>query len=556
MKLKKLYIEEFKNLDRFTLDFSNNDGLTVLIGNNGSGKSNILEAISMIFIDLKAQNNDYALNYTLEYEIENKQIKIENYCSSRRFTIDGIENETLNKDYLPQRIIACYSGEVIRLWEIYKEHYYNTNRKKINTYNNPFLYIDLAELDIHKLASVYNEICETLIEDDEEKIEMLIEKYVSFELKINLNSYHKGLVKNQELMRFISSIVTDDNKINYTSLVDYFNSVLPNTKQDFLNYLFNCKSRQLIEWIELDEQNLLSEGEQKLNLIELLFDILAEKNTLILIDEIDSHIHVANKKKIKELIEKAADIENEIILVTHSPTLTHHFNDNHITMINDGKVEDKTKQEIFSHISDGIWNYQEQSIFLSSPYKIDLLVEGKFDQIHIEKALNILESDFPGLKCGIFDLDGCEKQKKFFDAVCNAKNLQIEDKKLIFIFDNEKQFINNDEIKAKELRGAVKIEENIYVKNNIYIVFLPKKDGHDDNFTIENMYDASKYKECLAEAFEFITIDKCNDFIDNISDNIKESSKKLLADNCKDFNNDDFEHFKKLFDLIKTIEDL
>jgi len=52
MKLKSLYIENYKNLDTFTLDFSNNDELTVLIGNNGSGKSNILEAISSIFTAL------------------------------------------------------------------------------------------------------------------------------------------------------------------------------------------------------------------------------------------------------------------------------------------------------------------------------------------------------------------------------------------------------------------------------------------------------------------------------------------------------------------------
>lgn len=56
MKLKSLKIEGFKNLTGadgwFTLDFTNKDGITVLIGNNGSGKSNVLEAISAIFIGL------------------------------------------------------------------------------------------------------------------------------------------------------------------------------------------------------------------------------------------------------------------------------------------------------------------------------------------------------------------------------------------------------------------------------------------------------------------------------------------------------------------------
>ena len=52
MRLKKLYIEEYKNLERVTINFKHNNGTTVLIGNNGSGKSNVLEAISAIFTGL------------------------------------------------------------------------------------------------------------------------------------------------------------------------------------------------------------------------------------------------------------------------------------------------------------------------------------------------------------------------------------------------------------------------------------------------------------------------------------------------------------------------
>lgn len=52
MKLKELWIDGFKNLNDFKIDFTNKDGITVLIGNNGSGKSNILEAISEIFATL------------------------------------------------------------------------------------------------------------------------------------------------------------------------------------------------------------------------------------------------------------------------------------------------------------------------------------------------------------------------------------------------------------------------------------------------------------------------------------------------------------------------
>lgn len=51
MKLKRLEIKKYKNLIDFSADFESGKGLSILIGNNGSGKSNVLEAISGIFVN-------------------------------------------------------------------------------------------------------------------------------------------------------------------------------------------------------------------------------------------------------------------------------------------------------------------------------------------------------------------------------------------------------------------------------------------------------------------------------------------------------------------------
>lgn len=49
MKIKNLKIEGYKNLD---LELIHNADIIALIGNNGSGKSNLLEALSLIFRSL------------------------------------------------------------------------------------------------------------------------------------------------------------------------------------------------------------------------------------------------------------------------------------------------------------------------------------------------------------------------------------------------------------------------------------------------------------------------------------------------------------------------
>lgn len=49
MKLLKLEIRGYKNLQDVEIDFSKSNGMTLVVGTNGSGKSNLLEVLSAIF---------------------------------------------------------------------------------------------------------------------------------------------------------------------------------------------------------------------------------------------------------------------------------------------------------------------------------------------------------------------------------------------------------------------------------------------------------------------------------------------------------------------------
>jgi AAA15 family ATPase/GTPase len=49
MRLDYLYIEEFKNLRKLEMDFDESSLATVVVGRNGTGKSNVLEALVLIF---------------------------------------------------------------------------------------------------------------------------------------------------------------------------------------------------------------------------------------------------------------------------------------------------------------------------------------------------------------------------------------------------------------------------------------------------------------------------------------------------------------------------
>lgn len=49
MRLDKVYIDGFKNLRQLEVDFDESKLTTVLIGQNGAGKSNLIEALARIF---------------------------------------------------------------------------------------------------------------------------------------------------------------------------------------------------------------------------------------------------------------------------------------------------------------------------------------------------------------------------------------------------------------------------------------------------------------------------------------------------------------------------
>ena len=78
MRINSLYIKEFRNLQDFSIDFAsegtNTEGTPVtfnshaIIGQNGSGKSNLLEAIIIIFRDLDLKNKP-PFAYRLFYAI-------------------------------------------------------------------------------------------------------------------------------------------------------------------------------------------------------------------------------------------------------------------------------------------------------------------------------------------------------------------------------------------------------------------------------------------------------------------------------------------------------
>lgn len=131
MRLTSLYIGQYKNLRDFSLSFNGSSFIDVFVGKNGTGKSNLFEALIEIFRHLVEFDRDKApcdFNYRIGFEIDGKATEIG--WNSGKLTIGGKERKTIGKTPLPDNVLIYYSGHndtVAKLVEQYEEAF----RKRI-----------------------------------------------------------------------------------------------------------------------------------------------------------------------------------------------------------------------------------------------------------------------------------------------------------------------------------------------------------------------------------------------------------------------------------------
>jgi ABC-type cobalamin/Fe3+-siderophores transport system ATPase subunit len=135
MRLKSVFISQYKNLRNFSLDFDGNSFLDVFVGKNGSGKSNLFEALIEIFRHLDESRTaavTFPFDYRIRYEIDGTEISIE--WKDKQLEVNGIARRTLGRTPLPDNIMIYYSGHnttvpgIVNLYEL-------TFRKKIKGAN-------------------------------------------------------------------------------------------------------------------------------------------------------------------------------------------------------------------------------------------------------------------------------------------------------------------------------------------------------------------------------------------------------------------------------------
>ena len=561
MRIKEIKIanKAFKNLD-ISLE-NNTSGVMAFIGNNGSGKSNLLEAISAIFKHLyDKKEKDIPFNFSLTYIIGSSEdiVKITKKGSSVTTEINS-QSKSDPYNYLPKQIVAIYSGEEDRLWKKYYLPTYQEYIAKIGveTYNNmpKMLYINKSYWHISLLCLLLNQFNNS---EDTFCSEILgVENTNSIKFSFNKANYKK--YKDSIVKQFISKI---DKKQEYTleelrTIIEQEGYTLIDVYK-FFYIAFTPADQKMLQdiVIKYNNENLeiedFSEGEKKMILIKAALEFAAQEDSLFILDEPDAHIHLSNKMQIKKVLEEYEQ-NRQVIITTHSPTLTDCLDNESIYMLDRGKLISAEKQKVLENISGEFWNRFQQNTFISSKSPIILLVEGKLDKIHINNAYRALKEEYPNLNFDIFGMEGVANIKPFLSSLY-LSDFQ-KDKLYIGIYDNDRAgddaYGQFKKIENEKFKG---VNENNDKRNLFYFVTrLPKPEGITCECTIETMYEYTKWEEAYQQAIVKLSDQNRGTSIKDYSNNVLEKAKDIIAENSNSFVKEDCKNFRKLFDLIKEI---
>lgn len=383
MKLDYLWIENFKNLQDLKADFDENPNelFTVLLGQNGSGKSNLLEALVVIFRDLfRGAQTDFS--YDLRYVLNrgSTKVSVRNRPSEQSpqarfsFTVtntDGAKREIHRDDlkdadgraWLPRHIFAYYSGPSDRLEEHFRpqqKQFYRDLLKGKESPFRPMFYARPVHSNFVLLAffTKEDEVVRAFLRDT-----LRIEALESVLFVLRKPSW-KGLPAGDArfwraagtVQRFLSRLwdislapmrvpgtipegFDRPKKTQFLymhlrdieclrALAEQFETPADFFKQLESTYISNLihETRIRVKVRECDGSltfRELSEGEQQLLTVVGLLRFTKEQESLFLLDEPDTHLNPVWGMQYLQTLERIADTgkDSQIIIATHDPLM-------------------------------------------------------------------------------------------------------------------------------------------------------------------------------------------------------------------------------------------
>jgi predicted ATPase len=354
------------------IEFDAESPTTVLVGRNGTGKSNILEALTVIFRELELESSNPQFAYDLQYTCWGQQITIDadpdRPSRKVQIAVDGtaVTSKAFSENkrkYLPNYVFGYYSGPSNRMQEHFLKHQERFYDELINR-------SDKDELPLRPLffaQHIHSQfvLLAFFLEQDQEMLKFLDEHLgitgldsVLFVMKeppwksregdprfwrargavaVLLDRLYRqslapmrhswrvplGFRKTTELehvyLYLPSAEALRDLKSEYTTQQDFFKALESTYISELMREVrTRVKARCSDAPLTFRE---LSEGEQQLLMVLGLLRFTREDESLFLLDEPDTHLNPAWSVQYLEFLKNIGGLGNNghVIMATHDP---------------------------------------------------------------------------------------------------------------------------------------------------------------------------------------------------------------------------------------------
>ncbi len=405
MKLASLHIRsQFKNLTDFSIKFGEESSTTVLVGRNGTGKSNILEATTLIFRDLDL-NESPRFSYELSYACRGNEIKIDGdpereSQSGYQIHVNGEAISwpkffTARDMYLPSYVFGYYSGTSNRMEEHFDAHQNKFYTDLLKDKENPLRRLLYAR-PVHghfALLAFFLEKDSEVKQFLQKQLRIVALDYALFVMREPMSWKSKkgdprfwfargtvqGLLsklydlalaplrrvhevrtgfrkatKKEHLYLFLKGI-TEIRELaaQYRVAGGSSSSNQAKSQQAFFKALESTYISELISEIRVNVKATnvdgsitfreMSEGEQQLLMVLGLLRFTREDEALFLLDEPDTHLNAAWSVQYLDFLEKIGGTQknSHVVMATHDPLVVIGLEQNQVQLL---QRDDQTNQ--------------------------------------------------------------------------------------------------------------------------------------------------------------------------------------------------------------------
>ena len=553
-QLYSIWIDNFKNLHNFKIDFEPTEQYSLLIGLNGSGKSNVLEAVSAIFYSLY-RDRPTPFKYKLSYILNGNYYEI---------TDGKIDGRSITTDKLPKNIVASYSGEDDRMWNAYYLPMYETYCRGISDMPNiaipQMLFVGKEQWEIAFLTLLYARKISTEIDSFLKSI--IGESDCSIDIKYNnrnLTVWRETIGKNFVQTLKQKQIYSENEFCELIDSLSYINS--PSALFSLLYQTTVKQGTSPIDDIDITIPNYgnltgLSEGEKKMIVANTIMTVLSSEQSLCIFDEPDAHVHVSRKKEMLKLI----DIPNRYsLLTTHSPIFFDEQKIQNILYIKDGKIEGFNKLQLIKDISGGTISYVDAAYVIGTKKKI-LLTEGSFDKKYIEKAIDVLGAINPDYfkitqNVTIIKTGGTGETRATYEEL--VTNIIDDLDRVVFLFDYDQGGLEgwnhvSDILQTATPEQKLKIIPLFYQHDYTKQYDIStRKIKANDSYIVEDLFNPTDYAMVINDVISSRAHKDFRKVMETGKKPVTEKIKEYIQNNYSNFS--DYSRFTSVLDKLLDV---